>query len=125
MRLIIIQDLDQLSFGWHKKFKMKYTKQIVFLLIINLVLVSLSIFTGNITRKLEITNHNIKLNIEEEIEQLRVNKIEFSFYNNSDYLRKLHNIYFSIDENYPEKNILSLSNISDITKERVFLVNIK
>ena len=104
---------------------MKYTKQIVFLLIINLVLVSLSIFTGNITRKLEITNHNIKLNIEEEIEQLRVNKIEFSFYNNSDYLRKLHNIYFSIDENYPEKNILSLSNISDITKERVFLVNIK
>jgi len=125
LRLIIIQDLDQLSFGWHKKFKMKYTKQIVFLLIINLVLVSLSIFTGNITRKLEITNHNIKLNIEEEIEQLRVNKIEFSFYNNSDYLRKLHNIYFSIDENYPEKNILSLSNISDITKERVFLVNIK
>ena len=104
---------------------MKYTKQIVFLLLINLVLVFLSIFTGNLTRKLEITNHHIKLNIEEEIEQLRVNKIEFSFYNNSDYLRKLHNIYFSIDENYPEKNILSLSNISDITKERVFLVNIK
>ena len=41
------------------------------------------------------------------------------------YLKRLHNIYFSIDENYPEKNIISLSNISDITKERIFLVNIK
>ena len=125
MRLIIIQDLDQLSFGWHKKFKMKYSKQIVFLLLINLIVVFLSIFSGNLTRKLEITNHEIKLNIEKEIEQLQVNKIEFSFYNNSDYLRRLHNLYFSVEEEYPEKNILSLSNISDIKNERVFLVNIK
>ena len=122
---MIIQDLDQLSFGWHKKFKMKYSKQIIFLLLINLIVVFLSIFSGNITRKLELTNHQIKLNIEKEIEQLEVNKIEFSYYNNSNYLRKLHNIYFSVDEVYPEKNILSFSNISDITKERVFLVNIK
>ena len=65
------------------------------------------------------------MNIEKEIEQLQVNKIEFSYYNNSNYMRKLHNIYFSVDETYHEKNILSLSNISDITKERVYLVNIK
>ena len=104
---------------------MKYSKQIVLLLIINLIVVFLSIFSGNLTRKLEVTNHQIKLNIEKEIEQLQVNKIEFSFYNNSNYIKKLHNIYFSIDENYPERNILSLSKISDSTKERVFLVNIK
>ena len=122
---MIIQDLDQLSFGWHKKLKMKYSKQIVFLLFINLIVVFLSIFSGNLTRKLELTNHQIKLNIEKEIEQLQVNKIEFSFYNNSDYIRRLHNIYFSIEENYNEKNILSLSNISDIRNERIFLVNIK
>ena len=104
---------------------MKYSKQIVFFLLINLIVVFLSIFSGNLTRKLEVTNHQIKLNIEKEIEQLKVNKIEFSFYNNSDYLRRLHNIYFSVEEKYPEKNILSLSNMSDITNERVFLVNIK
>ena len=104
---------------------MKYSKQIVFLLFINLIIVFLSIFSGNLTRKLEITNNQMKFNIKKETEQLKVNKIEFSFYNNSDYLIRLHNIYFSIDENYPEKNILSLSNISDITKERVFLVNIE
>jgi hypothetical protein len=104
---------------------MKYSKQIVFLLLINLIVVFLSIFSGNLTRKLEVTNNQIRLNIEKEIEQLQVNKIEFSYYNNSNYMRKLHNIYFSVDETYPEKNILSLSNISDITKERVYLVNIK
>ena len=122
---MIIQDLDQLSFGWHKKFKMKYSKQIIFLLLINLSVVFLSIFSGNLTRKLEVTNYEIKLNIEKEIEQLQVNKIEFSYYNNLDYLRKLHNVYFSFDETYLEKNLLSFSNISDITKERVYLVNIK
>ena len=104
---------------------MRYSKQIVCLLLINLIIVFLSIYCGNLTRKLEITNQQIKLNIEKEIEQLQVNKIEFSYYNNSDYLKKLYNIYFSFDENYPEKNILSLSNISDTTKERVFLVNIE
>ena len=93
-------------------------------MIINLIVVFLSILSGNLTRKLELTNHQINLNIEKEIEQLQVNKIELSFYNNSDYLRKLHNIYFSVDENYSERKIVSLSNISDTTKERVFFVNI-
>ena len=104
---------------------MRYSKQIVFLLLINLIVVFLSIFSGNLTRKLEITNQQIKLNIDKEIEQLQVNNIEFSFYNNTDYLRNLHNIYFTIDENFTEKNILSLSNISDTTNERIFLVNIE
>ena len=104
---------------------MRYSKQIVFLLLINLIIVFLSIFSGNLTRKLEVANHQIKLNIDKEIEQLQINKIELSFHNNSDYLRKLHNIYFSVDANYSEKNILSLSNISDGTKEKIFLVNLE
>ena len=104
---------------------MRYSKQIVFLLLINLIIIFLSIYSGNLTRKLEVTNQQIKFNIDKEIEQLKVNKIEFSFYNTTDYLRRLHNIYFSVDENYPEKNILSLSNISDTKEEKVFLVNIE
>ena len=104
---------------------MKYTKQIVFLLFINLIIVFLSIFSGNLTRKLELTNKQIKLNIEKEKEQLLINKIEFSFYNNLDYLKKLHNIYFSFEEDHPEKKIVSLSNISDGNIEKLILVNIK
>ena len=104
---------------------MKYTKQIVFLLFINLIIVFLSIFSGNLTRKLELTNNQIKLNIEKEKEQLLINKIEFSFYNNLDYLKKLHNIYISFEEDHPEKKIVSLSNISDSNIEKLILVNIK
>ncbi len=104
---------------------MKYTKQIVFLIIINLIIVFLSIFSGNLTRKLEISNNQIKQNIEKEKEQLQINKIEFSFYNNSDYLKKLHKIYFTIEEDYPEKKIISLSNIANSKKEKLILVNIK
>ena len=104
---------------------MKYTKQIVFLLLINLVIVFLSIFTGNLTRKLELTNNSIKLSIEKKEEQLQINKIEFSFYNNSDYLKKLYDIYFAYEEDQIEKKIVSLSNISNIQNERLILANIK
>ena len=104
---------------------MKYSKHIVFLLIVNLIVVFLSIFSGNVTRQLEVENNNLKLNIQKQKEQLQVNKIEFSFHNNLNYLKKLHNIYFSLEENYPEKNIVSLSEIQDIKRERIILVNIK
>ena len=104
---------------------MKYKKQIVFLLIINLIIVFLSIFSANLTRKLELSNKQIKLNIEKEKEQLQINKIEFSFYNNSDYLKKLYSIYFTFEEDHPEKNIVSLSNIIDSKKEKLILVNTK
>tara|TARA_B100000579_G_C22696526_1_gene787654 strand:- start:714 stop:1028 length:315 start_codon:yes stop_codon:yes gene_type:complete len=104
---------------------MKYKKQIVFLLLVNLIVVFLSIFTGNLTRKLEITNNQKKISIEKEKEQLQINKIEYSFYNNSDYLKKLHKIYFTLEEDHPERNVLSLSNILDMKKERTILVNIK
>ncbi len=104
---------------------MRYTKQIVFLLIINLIIVFLSVFSANLTRKLELSNNQIKLNIEKEKEQLQINKIEFSFYNNSDYLKKLHNIYFTFEEDHPENIIVSLSNISKSKKVNHILVNVK
>ena len=104
---------------------MKYTKQVIFLLSINLVIVFLSIFLGNLTRKLELTNNEIKQNITKEKEQLTINKIEYSFYNNVNYLKKLHNIYFSYEEEYPEKKIVTLSSLSKTKNESVLLVNIK
>ena len=122
MRLKIIQDLDLLSSGWLKRFEMKYTKQITFLLFLNLIIVLLSIFAGNLTRKLEITNNLIQQNIENQKEQLQLNKLEYSFYNNPNYLKKLHNIYFSFEESFPEKKIISYSNLLNIKGENVILV---
>jgi len=40
-------------------------------------------------------------------------------------LNRLHEIYFSFEEINPEKNIVSFSNISDIKKDKIVLVNIK
>ncbi len=104
---------------------MKYTKQIVFLLFINLIIVFLSIFTGNLTRKLEITNQEIKQIIEKEKKQLTINRVEFSFYNNPSYLKQLHNIYFSFDDNNPEKKIISFSSISINNTDSLVLVDLK
>ena len=104
---------------------MKYAKQIVFFLLINLVIVFLAIFIGNLTRKLEINNNVIKQNIQKEKEQLKVNKIEFSFYNNPNYLKKLHEIYFSYEEEDLHKKIVDLSNISNLKKNKIILVKLK
>jgi len=103
---------------------MKYKKHIVFFLLINLIIVFLSIFVGNLTRKLELTNQQIKQDIQKNKQQLTINRIEFSFYNNPEYLKKLHSIYFSFEEQNLEKKIVSLSNISKINNN-VVLVNLE
>ena len=104
---------------------MKYSKYIVFFLLINLVLVFSAIFLGNLTRKLEINNSLVDNNILKEKEQLKVNKIEYSFYNNPNYLKKLHDIYFSYEEEDLQNKILDLSNISNLKNNKIILVNLK
>ena len=104
---------------------MKYTKHIVFFIFINLIIVFLSIFIGNLTRRLELTNKIIEQNIQKYKEQLIINKIEYSFHNNPDYLKKLHSIYFSLEEESVEKKIVSLSNFSNIKDGNVVLINLK
>ena len=104
---------------------MKYAKHIVFFLFINLIIVFLTIFLGNLTRKIEINNKLTKQNIQIQKEQLKVNKIEYSFYNNPNYLKKLHDIYFSYEEEDLENKIVNLSNISNLKKNKIILVNLK
>ena len=104
---------------------MKYSKHIVFFLLINLVIVFLAIFLANSTRKLEISNNLIEQNIQIQKEQLKVNKIEYSFYNNPNYLKKLHKIYFAYEEEDLENKIINLSNISNLKNNKIILVNLK
>ena len=104
---------------------MKYVKHIVFFLFINLVIVFLTIFLGNLTRKLEISNNLKDQEIQKQKEQLKINKIEYSFYNNSNYLKKLYEIYFSYEEEDLDKKIVKLSNISSLKNNKIILVNLK
>ena len=103
---------------------MKYAKHIVFFLFINLIIVFLTIFLGNLTRKLELSNNKKLENIEKLEEQLKVNKIEYSFYNNADYLKKLHGIYFSYEEIFLEKKIVDIKNISNTQTNEIILINL-
>ena len=103
---------------------MKYTKQILFLLFLNLIVVFISIYIGNLTRKLELSINKIKQDIKLQKEELSINKIEFSIYNHPDYLKKLHQVYFSFDEKNIEKKIATLSNISKTNNENLIFVNL-
>ena len=104
---------------------MKYAKHIVFFLFINLVIVFLTIFLGNLTRKLEINSNLLEQEINKQKEQLKINKIEYSFYNNPNYLKKLHDIYFSYEEEDLENKIIDLSNVSNLKNNKITLVNLK
>ena len=66
---------------------------------------------ANITRKLELANNQIINDIKKQEENLSINKIEFTYHNNSDYLKKLHSLYFSYEEKNLEKKIVKLSDI--------------
>ena len=63
--------------------------------------------------------------MQKEKEQLKVNIIEYSFFNNPNYLKKLHTIYFSYKEEDLEKRIVDLSNISNLKNNKIILVNLK
>ena len=104
---------------------MKYTRYIVFFLFINLIIVFLSIFIGNLSRKTELINNLIQEEIINYKEQLKINKIEFSFYNNPDYLKKLHNIYFSLEEDKIETKVVSIIKFLNIPGDSLILVDLK
>ena len=79
---------------------------------------------GNLTRQLELSNNKKLENIQKLEEQLKVNKIEYSFYNNADYLKKLHGIYFSHEEISLEKKIVDIKNISNTQTNEIILINL-
>ena len=85
----------------------------------------MTIFLGNLTRKIEINNNLIEKKIQHQKEQLKINKIEYSFYNNPDYLKKLYEIYFLYEEENIENKIVKLSNISNFNNNEIILINLK
>ncbi len=89
-----------------------------------MIIVFLTIFLGNLTRKLELSNNKKLENIEKLEEHLKVNKIEYSFYNNADYLKKLHGIYFSYEEISLERKVVDIKNISNTQANEVILINL-
>lgn len=91
---------------------MKYTKSILALMTLNLILIFLMIFIANKSRLIEKNNNTILKDISILKENIKVNEIEFIAHKNTSYLRNLYELYINkeIKNNLPK--VISLNNIS-------------
>ena len=102
---------------------MKYTKQIVILMSVNLIIAFLLIFIGHNSRQIEITNSNLESSINQLKKEIVINKIEYTFHNNSEYLKKLYELYNQKIEYNHENIILSFNDFSSKDKNNIFFVD--
>ena len=98
---------------------MKYSKQILVLLILNFFIALLMIFVAQKTRKIELSNKYLKKEIINIKEEIIVNEIEFAFHNNGKYLKKIHSLY---QEEMQFNEIAKIINIDEIDLEDQFTI---
>ena len=103
----------------------KYSKSIIVLMFINILIAFVLIFIGNKTRNLEISNLTLKNKIDEKEHTININQIEFSLHNDNKYLKKLFSIYDTDLENKELSNIVSLSEFSNFEKKEIFKIGFK
>ena len=88
-----------------------------------ILLLGLLIFIGHNSRQIEITNSNLESSINQLKKEIVINKIEYTFHNNSEYLKKLYELYKQkIDDNH-ENIILSFNDFSSKDKNNIFFVD--
>ena len=104
---------------------MKYSKSIIIIMTINVLIAFVLIYVGHQTRKLEISNLILKHKIDEKEHAININQIEFSLHNDNKYLKKLFSIYETDLEKKELSNIMSLSEFSNFEKNDIFKVGFK
>ena len=104
---------------------MKYSKSIIIIMTINILIAFVLIYIGHQTRNLEISNLSLKHKIDEKEHTININQIEFSLHNDNKYLKKLFSIYETDLEKTELSNIISLSEFSNFEKKEIFKVGFK
>jgi len=104
---------------------MKYSKSIIIIMTINILIAFVLIYFGHQTRNLEISNLSLKHNIYQKEQAININQIEFSLHNDNKYLKKLFSIYETDLEKKELSNIISLSEFSNFEKKEIFKVGFK
>ena len=90
---------------------------------VNLIIAFLLIYIGHQARQVEILNSDLKTSISKLKQDIIISKIEFTFHNNSEYLKKLYELYIKdIDKNH-ENIILSFNDFSSQDNNNIFLVD--
>jgi len=77
---------------------MRYISGISSLIVLNILTVFFLLYLGNVSREIEKQNYTLEKEINFINDQININEIEFSLYNNYEYLKKLHKIYFDVDQ---------------------------
>ena len=92
---------------------MKYYNTIISLFVLSIFLILLLLYFANITRKIEKKNYSLKKEINYIEDQLDINEIEYSLYNNYEYLVKLQKIYFNESINIKDNQRISFDNLKN------------
>jgi len=104
---------------------MKYSKSIIFLMSINIIIAFILIFIGRETRNIEMSNDNLKHKIQEIKQEININQIEFTLHNDNKYLKKLFVIYHPHIQKKNTLNIIKLSDLSNIKNKEILKVDFK
>ena len=78
--------------------EMKYYSAILSLVILSFFSVIFLLYFANLTRNIEKENLSLLKDIKYFEEQININEIEYSLYDNYEYLQKMQNIYFDKSE---------------------------
>tara|TARA_Y100001970_G_C13698978_1_gene586225 strand:+ start:148 stop:468 length:321 start_codon:yes stop_codon:yes gene_type:complete len=73
---------------------MKYQKAILSFFVLNIFSIIFLLYFANLTRDFEKQNYTLIGEIGDLKEQININEIEYSLYNNYNYLQKMQKIYF-------------------------------
>ena len=102
---------------------MRYFSAISSLVVLNILTVLFLLYLGNVSREIEKKNYVLETKINFINDQISINEIEFSLYNNYDYLQKLYKIYFDFEQFETFSNTrLSFSDIQKKNLEYIYTV---
>ena len=104
---------------------MKYSKAIIPFFTLSILIIILLLCFANFTRKIEKENYSLKNHINFIKEQININEIELSIYNNYEYLLKMQKIYFEKDDNQNFENRISFNDYKNKDLKNLFNVGIK
>tara|TARA_Y100001970_G_C13893600_1_gene679998 strand:- start:417 stop:704 length:288 start_codon:yes stop_codon:yes gene_type:complete len=95
------------------------------MLFLSIFSVLATLYFANISRAIEKENLLLAENIKTIKDQININEIEYSLFNNYDYLKKLQKIYFETSDNVNIYKIVSYRDFTNKNLESIYTVGTK
>ena len=92
-------------------------------MIFNLVIALIMIFIGHEARNIEVANNKLKNKINLIKQEINVNQIEYTFHNNTQYLKKIYSLYNSDKDSKKVSKIITVDDLKNKTYNNIQLVD--